>query len=187
MVNRVTPMEKASRLLDLVPYLYANQGVSIEKLASDFKITRQEILSDLNTLWMCGESRFDLVDLEFESGFVTIRNADALNRVRSLSTQETMTILFGLDMLRDDLIHNRPDLVHDIDGLRNLLNQKMTMAISATPAYEPRVKQVIDTAVQTRKALEIVYRSISHDELSQRTVDPVEVFYRDNKLFLLAF
>ena len=187
MAKSTNPIQKASRLLDLVPFLYSHQGISIADLARNFEVTDSEILSDLNTLWMCGESRFDLVDLEFESGFVTIRNADALNRVRSLSTQETMTILFGLDMLRDDLIHNRPDLVHDIDGLRNLLNQKMTMAISATPAYDPRVKQVIDIAVQTRKALEIVYRSISHDELSQRTVDPVEVFYRDNKLFLLAF
>jgi predicted DNA-binding transcriptional regulator YafY len=136
---------------------------------------------------MCGESRFDLVDLDFESGFVTIRNAEALNLVRALSTQEIMTILFGLDMLREDLETQRPDLLNEIEGLKALLQQKAAVAISATPAYDPKIQRTIDTAIQRRRALEIVYRSISHDEISERVVDPLEVFYRDNKLFLLAY
>ena len=101
MAKRSTPMDKAARLLDLVPFLYKNQGISIEKLAEDFDVERDEILSDLNTLWMCGETRFDLIELEFDSGYVYIRNAQAINLVRSLSTQEMISIFFGLDLLRD--------------------------------------------------------------------------------------
>ena len=75
MAKKSNPTDKAARLLDLVPFLYSHQGISLKELADIFKVSESEIVSDLNTLWMCGESRFDLVDLEFESGFVTIRNA----------------------------------------------------------------------------------------------------------------
>ena len=187
MAKNSNPTEKAARLLDLVPFLYSHQGISVSDLARNFDVSETEIVSDLNTLWMCGESRFDLVDLDFESGFVTIRNAEALNLVRALSTQEIMTILFGLDMLREDLETQRPDLLNEIEGLKGLLQQKAAVAISATPAYDPKIQRTIDTAIQRRRALEIVYRSISHDEISERVVDPLEVFYRDNKLFLLAY
>jgi proteasome accessory factor C len=145
------------------------------------------MLSDLNTLWMCGESRFDLVDLDFDSGFVTIRNAETLNLVRSLSTQEIMTILFGLDMLKEDLDSARPDLAKEIDVVKSLLSKEAALGISATPAYDAKIRRVIDMAIQQRNAISLVYRSTSSDEISERTVDPLEVFYRENKLFLLAF
>jgi len=156
MAKNTNPTQKAARLLDLVPFLYTHQGISIRELAKNFDVSESEIVSDLNTLWMCGESRFDLVDLDFESGFVTIRNAEALNLVRELSKQEIMTILFGLDMLREDLQSERTDLLKEIEVLKSLLNQKSTVAISASPAYDPKVQRTIDTAIQRRRALEIV-------------------------------
>ena len=49
-----TPVEKAARLLDLVPFISSHQGIALVDLASQFGISESELISDLNTLWMCG-------------------------------------------------------------------------------------------------------------------------------------
>ena len=111
MAKRSTPAEKAARMLDLVPYISSHQGISCKDLAVDFGITEAELLSDLNALWMCGDNRFDLIELEFESGYVSIRNAETLNVVRSLSTQEIISILLGLDLIEKSLQDNQNDQI----------------------------------------------------------------------------
>ena len=180
-------MEKASRLLDLVPYLYANQGVSIEKLASDFNISREEILSDLNTLWMCGESRFDLIELEFESGFVFIRNAQAINIVRSLSTQESLSIILGLELLRDELGEKRPELVGEIESIKAALVPGLTSVVAASAGIKASLIEAIDSAIGSRRNLQISYHSVAEDKYSSRLVLPIEKVRRDGHDFLIAF
>jgi proteasome accessory factor C len=75
-----SPIAKTARLLDLVPFITTHQGISIKDLAKEFAISTEELLDDLNTLWMCGLPGYtplELIDLSFESGFVSIRNADS--------------------------------------------------------------------------------------------------------------
>ncbi|CAN2198928.1 COG2378 Predicted transcriptional regulator [Candidatus Nanopelagicaceae bacterium] len=187
MAKRSTPMEKAARLLDLVPFLYKNQGISIESLAQEFDVSREEILSDLNTLWMCGESRFDLIELEFDSGYVYIRNAEAINLVRSLSTQEMISIFFGLDLLEEELGDQRPDLKIEIASLKSQINPELSSKVSANPAVSASLLESIDKAISTRSMLEIQYHSIAEDLFSTRVVSPIEKIRRDGQDFLIAF
>ena len=63
MVKKSSPVDKAARMLDLVPFITAHQGISTADLASQFGVSEEELLSDLNSLWMCGDNRFDLIDL----------------------------------------------------------------------------------------------------------------------------
>ncbi|CAN2199964.1 COG2378 Predicted transcriptional regulator [Candidatus Nanopelagicaceae bacterium] len=187
MVKRSTPMEKAARLLDLVPFLYKNQGISIDQLAEEFNVDRDEILSDLNTLWMCGETRFDLIELEFDSGFVNIRNAQAINLVRSLSSQEMISIFFGLDLLRDELGNQRPDLIKEIESLKSKINPELSSKVSANPAVSASLLEAIDKAIASRSLLEIEYHSVADDKYSKRLISPIEKVRRDGHDFLIAF
>ena len=75
------PLERTSRLLDLVPYINTHQGISLVDLAQVFEVSTEQMISDLTTLWMCGLPGYtplELMDLDFESGYVTIRNAPTL-------------------------------------------------------------------------------------------------------------
>ena len=97
-----TPIEQTARLLDLVPFLLTHQGIPVEQLAEHFRVTKEIILDDLNTLWMCGLPGYtplELIDLEFDSGFVTIRNADPLAEIRALVGSELVALVLGLDLL----------------------------------------------------------------------------------------
>ena len=161
-------MEKAARLLDLVPFLYKNQGISIEQ-------------------WMCGETRFDLIELEFDSGFVYIRNAQAINLVRSLSSQEMISIFFGLDLLRDELGNQRPDLIKEIESLKSKINPELSSKVSANPAVSASLLEAIDKAIASRSLLEIEYHSVADDKYSKRLISPIEKVRRDGHDFLIAF
>ena len=63
MARKSTPTEQAARMLDLVPFISSHQGISTTELAAEFGIPVDELLGDLNSLWMCGDNRFDLIDL----------------------------------------------------------------------------------------------------------------------------
>ena len=77
------PLERTARLLDLVPYISSHQGISVKELASVFEVTQPQMINDLTTLWMCGLPGYtplELMDLDFDSGFVTISNAPTLSK-----------------------------------------------------------------------------------------------------------
>ena len=187
MAKKSTPIEKAARMLDLVPYISSHQGVSTDELAAEFGISVEELLNDLNSLWMCGDNRFDLIDLEFESGFVSIRNAETLNRIRSLSQQEIVAVLIGLDLIEKDLPTNRADLISDIDSLRKRLGDGLSRIIDASPSLDGKVSAVIKDALKRGAAIEISYYSPTEDAISLRTINPIQVTSENGREFLIAF
>ena len=133
MAKQESGLARTARLLDLVPYLTTHQGIAISELAKTFNTTVKEITDDLNTLWMCGLPGYtplELIDLEFESGFVYIRNAQAINIVRSLSTQESLSIILGLELLKDEFGDKRPDLISEIESIKSTLTIHFVHAYS---------------------------------------------------------
>lgn len=187
MVRKSTPVEKAARMLDLVPYISSHQGIETSELAKEFGISEEELLNDLNSLWMCGDNRFDLIELQFESGYVTIRNAETLNLIRSLSQQEIISLLLGLDLIEKNLPHNRGDLAQEISQLRNRLGNGLARILDATPSLDSQIVQVIQEALSTQRRIAIEYLSPTEDQLSQREVTPLNLFSEGERDFLLAF
>ena len=187
MNRKANPVEKAARLLDLVPFIYTHQGISVSDLAAEFSIETEELLADLNSLWMCGETRFDLIELEFESGFVYIRNADALNVVRSLSVQEVTAILFGLDLLKESISEERADLLLDIGIIKGIIGTSLQRLVTSEPMISGVVITAIDEALRNRQKLQITYHSVADDVTSERLVHPIERRVENGIELLIAF
>jgi proteasome accessory factor C len=187
MTRRANPVEKAARLLDLVPFIYTHQGISVKDLAAEFSIEIEELLADLNALWMCGETRFDLIELEFDSGFVYIRNADALNVVRSLSVQEVTAILFGLDLLKESISADRADLLSDIENIKKVIGTPLQRLVASEPMISGGVIIAIGEALKNRQRLQITYHSVAEDVTSERVIHPIEKRVENGVELLLAF
>jgi predicted DNA-binding transcriptional regulator YafY len=187
MNRKANPVEKAARLLDLVPFIYSHQGISVSDLATEFSIKSEELLADLNALWMCGETRFDLIELEFESGFVYIRNAEALNVVRSLSVQEVTAILFGLDLLKESISTERADLLLDIEIIKGVIGTSLQRLVASEPKISGGVIIAIDEALRNRQKLKITYHSVADDVTTERLVHPIEKQVENGVELLLAF
>jgi proteasome accessory factor C len=186
------PLLRTARLLDLVPYLHANQGISIKRLADEFGVSHSQIESDLTTLWMCGLPGYtplELMDLEFESGFVTIRNATTLAKPRKISFEEGLALLLGLQLLQQRIPIDRQDLIEDVDALSGRLS--LTLGVPKTvrisndlnPEVLPRLMQSMKTSTD----IEIVYHSLYSDNISTRRISPQLIYEESERSYIKAF
>ena len=193
MVNDLSaPLLRTARLLDLVPYLHANQGISLKELADDFGVSSAQIQSDLTTLWMCGLPGYtplELMDLEFDSGFVTIRNAATLSKPRKVSMEEGLALLLGLELLQQRLPLDRADLRKEIETLKKRLSSRVgapeTVIVSSREDVE--VVQPLLEAIKDSSRVEISYHSLYSDQISTRMITPLIAYEEKSQKYLRAF
>ncbi len=186
------PLIRTARLLDLVPYLNTHQGIALKELASHFDVTPAQMSADLTTLWMCGLPGYtplELMDLEFESGFVSIRNAPTLSKPRSITFQEGVALLLGLDLIASSLPEGRKDLLTAVVSLRQRLITILGVPIrlSVIPASSHAISAIIAQSIASQTALVIDYHSMYKDQNSKRTVMPVELYENNNNQYLRAY
>ena len=192
MAKQESGLARTARLLDLVPYLTTHQGIAISELAKTFDTTVKEITDDLNTLWMCGLPGYtplELIDLEFESGFVSIRNAETLAAPRALDRAEALSIYMGLDLLSAELGGSNSSLVSEISNLQEQLRSQLISApqvqIEASLASELRA--LILRAIRRRGWLEITYHSAANDQVTKRQVAPYELSQSGSHEYLQGY
>jgi len=192
MAKQESGLARTARLLDLVPYLTTHQGIAISELAKTFNTTVKEITDDLNTLWMCGLPGYtplELIDLEFESGFVSIRNAETLAAPRALDRAEALSIYMGLDLLSAELGGSNSLLVSEITNLQEQLRSQLISApqvqIEASLASELRA--LILRAIRRRGWLEITYHSAANDQVTKRQVAPYELSQSGSHEYLQGY
>lgn len=182
------PIAQTARLIDLVPFLISHQGISLKKLASEFGVSEKEMLNDLNTLWMCGLPGYtplELIDLEFESGYVSIRNAEVLNKVRALDSSEVISLLLGLSLLESSLEESAH--LEAIQSLRAKLVAISGDVASVKPQATSGLITLAKEAIAKRCDLIFDYHSLSRDVISERTVTPYEVYSEGAKSYMRGF
>jgi proteasome accessory factor C len=190
--NISAPLARTSRLLDLVPFLNTHQGISLKELAAKFDVTTAQMSSDLTTLWMCGLPGYtplELMDLEFESGFVTIRNAPTLSKPRSISFDEGVALLLGLDLLAGSVEQNRQDLITAVENLKQKISKliDIPVTISASPKSSPAIAAVLNEALAKKSYLSLQYHSLYRDEITDRIIQPLELIDENDNQYLRAF
>jgi proteasome accessory factor C len=180
--STTAPLEQTSRLLDLVPFLLSHQGISLTDLAKHFKVETDVMLDDLNTLWMCGLPGYtplELIDLAFDSGYVTIRNAAPLAYVRTMSSSEIVALALGLDLLRENSENLGTEQSNRIEVLAKKLRDRIGAQISITPSSNTAHRSVISTAIAQRVPVEMSYYSSNSDQKTDRVVTAYD-FFMDN-------
>ena len=190
--NFSAPLERTARLLDLVPYINTHQGIALKDLAAVFEVSNAQMVNDLTTLWMCGLPGYtplELMDLDFESGYVNISNAPTLAKPRSFTFDEGVALILGLDLLRATIPTDRSDLLEKIDSLSarlsSIINLNSTFSVIAP--INQGVSAAIDEALASRSSLEIEYHSMYRDEITQRTIFPIEIIEVEGQQYLSSY
>lgn len=186
------PLERTARLLDLVPYINSHQGISLKELSEVFEVTQPQMINDLTTLWMCGLPGYtplELMDLDFESGYVTINNAQTLSKPRSITFDEGVALVLGLDLLRSSISSERLDLVEKIDSLSQRLSTLINVpaSLSAEAIVNSDIAHAVTNAIRIRSALEITYHSLYRDETSNRQILPIELIEQGGHQYLISY
>ena len=190
--NVSAPLLRTARLLDLVPFLNTHQGIALKELAAHFDVTPTQMSADLMTLWMCGLPGYtplELMDLEFESGFVTIRNAPTLAKPRTITFQEGVALLLGLDLVASSIPEDRKDLQTSVESLRTRLTRMIGVPVklSVVAATSGAVSTTISQAVQANSGLEIRYHSLYKDQISERSIMPVDLYESNGHQYVRAY
>ena len=192
MAKQDSGLARTARLLDLVPYLTTHQGIAISELAKTFNTTVKEITDDLNTLWMCGLPGYtplELIDLDFESGFVSIRNAETLAAPRALDRAEALSIYMGLDLLSAELGGSNGSLVTEITNLQEQLRSQLISApqVQIEASLSSELRALILRAIRRRGWLEITYHSAANDQVTKRQVAPYELSQSGSHEYLQGY
>ena len=190
--NISAPLLRTARLLDLVPFLNTHQGIALKELAAHFDVTPAQMSADLMTLWMCGLPGYtplELMDLEFESGYVTIRNAPTLAKPRTITFQEGVALLLGLDLVASSLPEDRTDLIASVESLRQRLTKILGVPIklSVVLPTSGSISTAISQAVQSNSGLKIRYHSLYKDQVSERSVTPVDLYESNGHQYMRAY
>jgi len=181
-----------SRLLAMVPWLLARQGVPLAEAAQQFGLTEDELVKDLELLFVCGTPGHmpdDLIEADWESGKVYLDNADAIARPLRLGLDEAMALLVGLRTLAD--VRG----VAGRDALEGALAKLSTAAGDAGAAASavqvdlatgagPDVLATCRTALQQHRRLHLRYLVAARDESTERDVDPMRLVSLDGRWYL---
>jgi proteasome accessory factor C len=178
-------------LIKLLPWLVANNGVSLSEVAQHFDISEKHALELIGQLVVTGPSQAGggLVDIDFEdSDSIFVSDAKALDRPVKLSEFEASTLLGGLHYLEQF-----PNLVDSeiVAGLIRKIQQALPNADSpinvvAAPILSS-ISQVVAEAIASKLSIEIKYAGVTKDDLSVRVIDPVKTYSQDDFVYLKSW
>ena len=193
---RESSLDRYTRLINLVPMLYANPDLEIAEVANELGISQQQLLDDLNLLWVCGlpgHSHLELIDLDFESGFIRILEPQNLNRPLNFTPVELTEILLGLELLAAEV---DPGALYLVERVREKLSQVLKFDSDVFELIQvdrdlPREdlvltrKLLLESIAQSRDVVAI-YESLSGKPAKERILTPLEVITRDGHDYLAA-
>ena len=167
-------VSRLSRILALIPYVIARQGAGVKEIQERFGYTEAQLVKDLNTVFVCGLPGYgpgDLMEAYIDHDEVVIDAADYFARAPRLSATEALTLLAsGLAVVGSGI---RSDaLTSAIDKLTAVLLPDAQKAIVVDVAPESETLAELKDAVSRRAPVKIVYRSLSKEEETERTVEP---------------
>ena len=190
MAKQTAPIQEVSRALDLVPYLSTHSHISLKELATEFGVTEKEMSHELTNLSMCGlpgYTPYELIEVFFDSGFVSINNHDALDIPRALTNVEIASLLIGLELMRDTATEEHSGAVAQIDTLVIQLQKLIGNSIEVKDDPQTVFRSLIESAIASRKIVEISYTSPVRDEISLREVSPLSIYTEAPFTYLSAY
>lgn len=185
--------ERAIRLLDLVPFILDHQGISINQLAKEFNVSKEEIIKDLNLLFVCGLPGYtplELIDISFEDELVYLRDPQNLSEPRTLTISEIIVTRIALSALHE--LVSDPEKRAEIQALLRKFSALFESALPENAIHveidkEQRTQKIVQHAIESGRNLSIEYLNLTKDEVSSREITPIEFVKSHQGLTLNAY
>ncbi len=189
---------RIQRLLSLVPYVLKHQGATLGELCEVFDVTRDQLLRDLNLIFLCGQPDYtpaDLIEVDIDGDRVFIRMAEYFARPLRFTPAE----LYGLHLACSALVKLSGEeasapLLSAMEKISRALRQGRPsreeidgrMAIKP-PSHEREVLSELSRACGERRVVEMEYYSYGRDELTRRRVHPLSLEFGMGHWYLRAW
>jgi proteasome accessory factor C len=187
--------DRLRRLLAVVPYVVRRPGTSLAELARLFDTSEQELLADLNLLFLTGLPPYgpgDLIEVDVDDDSrVWIRMAEYFSRPVRLTRSEAVALyLRGTEVLGSsgpqevEALRSALDKIAGTLGPEALGGLRVEVGDHAGP---PGHLESVRRAVAARGRLEIDYYSATRDEVTTRRIDPEQAFSAIGNWYVVAW
>lgn len=190
--------QRLLRLLKLIPFLQKNDGVELRDAAEIFGITEEQLIADLNLIWMCGlpgYTHLELIDVSYDSGYVTLQNAQTLAKPMNITFDEGIALLLAIENIIAIAPSNDVKILSVIRGkLFGLLSLpfegsdplRTSQAREFDSVLTPVLPDLLQLLEEKRNLLDIEYYSATMDEYLKLTVSPIELVTMNGFVYLLG-
>ncbi len=180
--------ERARRLVNMVPWLMRNPGVSIDEVASRFAVPRDVVIKDLTMATLTGVYPYtpdSLVDISLSDDRVIVRSADYLRSFSDMTAEEAVVLYSALRVAaRLPGLEDSPELISGIAKVGRALGIGDSEVEIVAERADPSILELLRRAISERKVVSIRYVSYSSEKESQRDVEPYRLFVYDGRWYL---
>jgi len=190
--------DRLLRMLGMITYLDRHEGVPVEDIAEQFGVSADQVLDDIDTLWVTGTPGYfphDLIDFDaasYEQGVVRLTESRGMTRPLRLGTREAVALVASLRALSATL---GPALDPERASVLDSALAKLTAATGDAAAAvdvqlgldaAPEVAATVATALRRRRRLHLRYVNAA-DVSTERDVDPARLVTDDERSYLLGW
>jgi proteasome accessory factor C len=178
-------------MLSILPWLMSRpEGASIDEVCHRFDITREQLLADLDVVWMVGVYPYSpdcLVDVVVDHDRVSVQFADAFRHPLRMTPDQGLAVVATARSLA-----TAPGA--DPDGPLARATAKVAAVLGVDPATvevdlgeaTSATLDVLRRAVEADRQVELDYYTYGRDEHTHRIVDPYRVYADQGQWYLEA-
>lgn len=185
---------RLGRLLTMVPWLLNRQGIDLAEAAAELGVSEQQVVDDLQVLFVCGTPGHypdDLIDAQWEGGRVFVSNADSIARPLRLGRDEALAIVVALRALaatpglaQSDAVDRALAKLEQAAGDAAGLEQGGQVSVDLEPTLPAGLVADVRRALTEGRRVHLRYHVASRDETTERDVDPLRVVSVDGRWYL---
>jgi proteasome accessory factor C len=189
-----TATQRLGRLLDMVPWLLQHRGVPISEAAVEFGVTDEQVVEDLELLFVCGTPGYghsELIDAQWDSGHIYLDNADDIAAPMRLTRDEAVTLTAGLQALGSTLVGSdvTERTLEKIRGAAGAAVAEPTGRIDLDlddGSQHPAMATLKDAFARGRR-VHLRYYVATRDESTERDVDIMRILNLDSQWYVEGY
>lgn len=185
--------DQVERLLLLVPFVQAHDGITVKQVAKEFGITPRQVRNDLQVAYMCGLPGGlpgDLIEVDMEAveadGVIHVSNAEMLQRPMRLRADEALSLILGLQSVREvappEIAAHVDSALAKLQGAAGAAGDRSQVRVQGA---DDALRQTIADAIDGNRRLRLIYDAPTGT--TTRIVDPWQISSSDGYAYLQAW
>ncbi|MFN8051247.1 MAG: WYL domain-containing protein [Acidimicrobiales bacterium] len=192
MSPRLTASDRFRRIVAIVPWIAERDGPLIDDVCRQFAIDRDDLLADLDVVFMVGIPPYtpdELIDVMIDDDRVWITLGRYFTRPLRLNAQEALAVLAaGAGLMATTGADPDGPLARALDKLRTAggISESGTLGMSLGGADADTLATLQEGRTEHRQ-VEIDYYSYSTDESRLRCIDPYRVYATEGNWYVIGW
>lgn len=176
-------MQLNNRLFEIVYILMQKKKITAKELADRFEVSTRTIYRDIETL---SGANIPIYASKGKDGGIGLLDEYVLNKT-ILSEEEQNQILFALQGMKKVKGQDEKDILEKLSILFNKkINDWIKIDFSNWGNIQEERFEIIKSAILNKKLIEFIYYN-SNGEESKRSVEPLQIWFKDKSWYLISY